>query len=148
MQNFIATVAPVFRREAALECLRLDETLWYTADWDFWLKIASRGTTICWRSPLSAFRLHPAYQTVLRSVNLADFRSQFVEAVLDHDRHLASWQATEKTRQAVSRAARFSDGSEMRLLAGASHGLPQDWFGIVAEGIEMGPICLGRYIGH
>lgn len=142
VQNFVAIVAPVFRREVALDSGGLDEGLWYTADWDLWLKIASRGPTICWPSPLSAFRLHPTSQTVVRSANLADFRSQF-EAV--HNRHLESWQATEKTRQAVSRAARFSMEVNVALAA-ASHGLPQDWLGIVAKGIEMGPSCLGRYI--
>ncbi len=44
VQNFVAAPAPVFRRDAWLSCGGLDENLWYTADWDIWLKLAACGS--------------------------------------------------------------------------------------------------------
>ena len=43
VQNFISMPAPLFSREAAIRVGGLDEDLWYTADWDFWLKLAAVG---------------------------------------------------------------------------------------------------------
>src|ERR1700678_3150389 len=43
VQNFVAAPAPVFRKDAWLACGGLDESLWYTADWDIWLKLAASG---------------------------------------------------------------------------------------------------------
>ena len=39
IQNFISITAPIIKREVAQKVGGLDETLWYTADWDLWLKI-------------------------------------------------------------------------------------------------------------
>jgi hypothetical protein len=46
VQNFISIPAPIFKREMALKVGGLDEKLWYTADWDFWLKLAQDGQII------------------------------------------------------------------------------------------------------
>src|SRR5487761_1346258 len=45
VQCFIAAPAPIFRADAAHAVGRLDERLWYSADWDFWLKLARLGAT-------------------------------------------------------------------------------------------------------
>ena len=44
VQNFIAIPAPVFARDAALRDGGMDESLWYTADWDLWLRLGRIGT--------------------------------------------------------------------------------------------------------
>ena len=76
IQNFISIPAPIFKRDIALDVKGLDETLWYAADWDFWLKLAARSSALYYPSSLSGFRIHPSSQTVVRSSYLDDFRSQ------------------------------------------------------------------------
>ena len=43
VQNFIAAVTPIVRRDAWIAVGGLDPALWYTADWDLWLKLARNG---------------------------------------------------------------------------------------------------------
>ncbi len=76
IQNFISILSPIFKREAALKVGGLDESLWYTADWDFWLKIATCGDALYYPKPLAGFRIHPGSQTVVRSSYLDDFEEQ------------------------------------------------------------------------
>ena len=78
VQNFISMPAPLFSREAALRVGGLDEDLWYTADWDFWLKLAATGKTIYVPGPFrpSAFIL--TRRQSQRSDQTDDFRRQLV----------------------------------------------------------------------
>lgn len=76
VQNFIAIPAPIFKRQLALDLGGMDENLWYTADWDFWLKLASAGHTVYSSEPLAAFRVHGDSQTIRRSSSIEDFRQQ------------------------------------------------------------------------
>lgn len=80
VQNFIAIPSPVFKRKTALACGGLDESLWYTADWDFWLKLADCNT-VYYPRPLAAFRIHSHSQTVKRSFDVSGFQQQ-LETVL------------------------------------------------------------------
>jgi GT2 family glycosyltransferase len=106
VQNFVGIPGAVFRRDLALAVGGLDESLWYTADWDLWLKLARAGTTVYVPRPLAAFRVHPESQTSARSRRLEDFRRQY-EVVTE--RHLESWPAAAPaTRAAVARVARAS----------------------------------------
>lgn len=76
VQNFIATPTPTVRRDAYLTVDGLDDSLWYTADWDLYLKIASLGD-ICYHSdPLACYRVHNNALTVLGSKDSLDFRNQ------------------------------------------------------------------------
>jgi glycosyltransferase involved in cell wall biosynthesis len=84
VQNFISTPTITFRRDAYLKVGGLDESLWHTADWDFYLKISSVGD-ICYHSdPLACYRVHRNSLTVLGSRDSADYRNQFRIVV---DRH-------------------------------------------------------------
>ena len=85
VQNFIATPAPVFRKDAWLACGGLDEALWYTADWDIWLKLAARGPVLYHDGVTTAFRVHGGSLTMTGSRDIGDFTRQ-LEIVLD--RHL------------------------------------------------------------
>ncbi|MGL5871042.1 MAG: glycosyltransferase [Xenococcaceae cyanobacterium] len=105
VQNFIAIPAPVFKRELALKIGGLDEQLWYTADWDFWLKIAASGNIIYYSKPLSAFRIHGNSQTILRSSSLTDFRQQ-LELVVR--KYWSSWQAPRSIKNSILKIALFS----------------------------------------
>jgi len=81
VQNFIAIPAPVFSRAAAQAAGLLDESLWFTADWDYWARLAEQGTTVYEKSPQTAFRIHSLSQTVQGSRNSEDFREQYREAI-------------------------------------------------------------------
>jgi glycosyltransferase involved in cell wall biosynthesis len=76
VQNFIAAPAPLFRKDAWLRCGGLDESLWYTADWDVWFKLAAQGETRFHREALTAFRVHGSSLTVSGSRNIDDFSEQ------------------------------------------------------------------------
>jgi glycosyltransferase involved in cell wall biosynthesis len=136
IQNFVAVPAAVFRREAALAAGGMDEALWYTADWDLWLKLAAAGPTVYLPRPLAAFRIHPESQTAKRSRSTDDFRKQ-LEIV--PDRYVREWEARDtKTRTAVRRAGRAA--TEINLaLAAAYHRQPIAWGRVLAAVAALGP---------
>src|SRR5207248_6015 len=70
VQNFIAAPAPVFRKQAWLDCGGMDEQLWYTGDWDVWLKLASIGPVIYHDQVTTGFRIHRGSQTIAGSHDL------------------------------------------------------------------------------
>jgi glycosyltransferase involved in cell wall biosynthesis len=85
VQNFIAAPAPTFRREAFLNAGGMDNSLWFTPDWDLWIKIAATGDTRYYSVPLTYYRIHNSSVTALGSKDIADFQRQY-EIVLE--RHL------------------------------------------------------------
>lgn len=85
VQNFVAAPAPVFRRDAWIRCGGLDEQLWYTADWDVWLKLTAVGPVRYHDEATIGFRIHAGAQTVTGSRDTAEFGRQ-MQRVLD--RHL------------------------------------------------------------
>jgi GT2 family glycosyltransferase len=138
VQNFIAMPAPIFRRDAAMRVGGMDERLWYTADWDLWLKLAGAGKTVYCPRALAAFRIHPQSQTVRRTTGAADLRRQ-LEIVLD--RHLTAW----KGNVEVLRAARFSVEVNLALAARA-HGQWPDWRALSRRGLALGLAGWHRYL--
>ena len=73
VQNFISAPAPVFRKDAWLASGGMDEALWYTGDWDIWLKLAAGGPVRYHNTVTTAFRIHGGSQTVTASRDLVDF---------------------------------------------------------------------------
>lgn len=142
VQNFISIPAPIFKREIALNAGGLNENLWYTADWDFWLKIASCGATMYYPKPLSAFRVHPSSQTVLRSARLKDFQKQ-LELVLE--KHMKHWETTERIKRATLQAARFSIEVNTTLAA-KIHGEKINLFKLLYSFLLLGPLGWHRYL--
>lgn len=84
VQNFVAIPAPVIRREAWLAAGGMDETLWYTADWDLYLKVARHGSTVYRTAATTAFRVHSGSLTVTGSANAKDFISQMNRVIEQH----------------------------------------------------------------
>ena len=103
IQNFVAIPSPIFRTTAARAVGGLDDALWYTADWDFWLKLGATSRTLYLPEPLACFRVRPEAQTSRRSVDIADFTAQ-QDIVLD--RHLGRLGADARRR--TRRVAAFS----------------------------------------
>ena len=85
VQNSLGMPAPVFQREAYREVGGLDDALWYTADWDLWLKLAASGDARYDPHPRTAFRIHGTSLTM--TGNRGEFALQLTTVL---DRHLAA----------------------------------------------------------
>jgi glycosyltransferase involved in cell wall biosynthesis len=85
VQNFIATPAPTIRRDSYLTVGGLDNSLWRTADWDLYLKIASLGKIYYHPGPLACYRIHKNALTVAGEIDTTDFKNQHRAVV---DRHI------------------------------------------------------------
>ncbi len=137
VQNFIAMPAPVFRSEAFRAVGGMDEDLWYTADWDLWLKLASYGGTLYCPTPLACFRIHGASQTVRRSCAADTFRGQLQSVLRRHRANLGS--------PGLARVAQFSADVNVAL-AKRFHGGGRPSVGLLLRGICLGPTGLLWYI--
>ena len=142
VQNFISIPAPIFKREVALKVGGLDEALWYTADWDFWLKISSYGETMYYPKPLSAFRIHPNSQTVLRSASLKNFQKQ-LEIVLE--KHLNPWEVNDRSKRRTKQVAHFSIEVNTALAA-MIHGEKTNLFRLLYSFLTLRPLGWYRYL--
>jgi glycosyltransferase involved in cell wall biosynthesis len=142
VQNFISILGPSFKREVALQVGGLDEDLWYTADWDFWLKIAACGYTVYYPKPLSAFRIHPSSQTIVGSSHAKSFREQ-LESVAK--KHFTRWEAHEHVKQRVRRVADFSIEVNIAL-AGTVHGQKMNLIRLLISFVSLGSSGWYRYI--
>jgi hypothetical protein len=143
VQNFLAVPAPVFRREVALGAGGLDERLWYTADWDLWLRLAAHGPVRHLPAPLAAFRVHAASQTMAPTRTRRDFEEQ-MSTVLE--RHFAGWasSAAPERARSVRRVAELS----VRLnaaLAAAARGERVEWISLAGALAALGPAGVRRY---
>ncbi|NJR46563.1 MAG: glycosyltransferase [Hyellaceae cyanobacterium CSU_1_1] len=135
IQNFVAIPAPVFKRSAAIEIGGLNDQLWYTADWDFWLKLAALGNTCYVPKPLAAFRVHGDSQTIRRSSSVAEFRQQMRSVV---DKHAL------KSNREVNRVALFSTEVNTTLAA-MVHGESTNLVKLALEFVLLGPTGWWRY---
>ena len=140
IQNFISVPAPIFRKSAWLACRGMDETLWYTADWDMWAKLAGAGPVVYHNDLTTAFRVHGGSLTVTGSRNAGDFRSQ-MEVVLD--RHLD--RIPKRSRRVVERVARASIEVNVSLAA-ASGGTFKALADVAVQVLSLGPRRMRRYL--
>ncbi|MDP9083231.1 MAG: glycosyl transferase [Pseudomonadota bacterium] len=139
VQNFIAAPAPVFRKDAWLGCGGLDERLWYTADWDLWLKLITCGPVYCHDSLSVGFRIHDGALGVTGSRDAADFASQ-MQIVLD--RHLPKLRIDSR---GIERAARASIAVNTAL-ASAYAGDGSRLLRAAAQVLRLGPAGVWRYV--
>ncbi len=144
VQNWIATPATIFRADAARRVGYLDEQLWYSADWDFWLKLALSGPVLLVPEPLASFRIHGESQTVARGPSDDDLRRQHARVL---NRHLSTWMNQHPHNQVVPLAAQFS--AELNLA------LRQMFFGRVpllgplfSRAVRMSPSAWATYLKH
>lgn len=140
VQNFVSVPAPVFRRDAWLSCGGMDDQLWYTPDWDMWLKLAGEGPVIYHDAITTAFRVHGTSLTVSGSRNAAQFRSQ-MEVVLD--RHIG--RVAPSRRPLVQRAAGASINVNVSLAA-ASGGSLREIARAASNVLSLGPTGISRYL--
>ena len=140
VQNFVSVPAPIFRRDAWLACGGMDDELWYTPDWDIWLKLAAAGPVVYDEDYTTGFRVHGSSLTITGSRDGHEFRSQ-MEIVLD--RHLGRIPMNIRTR--VERAARASINVNVSLAA-ASAGTLNTLPRAAANVLSLGPRGMKRYL--
>jgi len=136
-QNTIAVPAPLFRRDAFLAAGGMDDALWYTADWDLWLKLARRGDVFVRAGATTAFRLHGGSLTMTGSRDLADFRQQ-MERVLDAHAPQLAPPAAALARARASVALNVA-------LAGVSAGDRSALMGALGQVARLGPLGAWRF---
>jgi hypothetical protein len=142
VQNFISMPGPCVRLEAARAVGGFDESLWYTADWDFWLKLATRGRVAYMPEPLSIFGIDTGSQTVQGARDLPRFHEQ-LETVLV--RHSKEWRAHARLAPSIERAAHFSVLLNTSL-AGAISGIRPSYGRLLARFLALGPVGWYRFL--
>jgi len=142
VQNFIAIPSPVFRRDAVIQSGGLDEALWFSADWDLWLRLGAVGSVQFIDETLSAFRVHPASQTAARKLRPNEWEQQLTTVF---ERHLESWPVTGRARSRVERAALASIAINSALSA-ASRGEPMRAAAVLRRFLALGPTGWRRYL--
>lgn len=76
VQNCFAAPAPMVRRELALGVGGFNEKLWFTADWDLWLRCGAESDLVYLDEALAMYRLHPNQQSMLRTGSEQVLREQ------------------------------------------------------------------------
>lgn len=137
VQNSIAIPSPVIRRDIWLATGGMDEDLWYTADWDIYLRIAQHGPVFVRDTETTAFRIHGGSLTMTGRSDAAAFRRQ-LEIVLE--RHQDAMPPARRRRS--SRLARASIDINCALAAPGGRGL----LGVGAALIRLGPTDLWAYV--
>ena len=140
VQNFIAIPSPVIGRDAFLAVGGLDRDLWYTADWDLYLKLATFGDVYYHSEILASFRVHSTSQTITGSRSADDLHDQ-MQRVLD--RH--SPRISGSDRAGVLRTARASIHVNVAL-ARAGNGRPSALGLAVMATLALGPFGAYRYV--
>ena len=139
VQNFIAAPAPVFRRDAWLSCGGLDEKLWYTADWDIWLKLVGTGSVYYHDAITVGFRIHAGSLTSSGSRDTDNFANQ-MQIVLA--RHISRHPDLSRQIEPVARASIAVNVA----LASASAGDRSGLWRAAAKILGLGPAGIRRYL--
>ncbi len=142
IQNYIALPSPIFRRQAVLDSGGLDESLWYSADWDHWLRLGALGPVRFIGETLSAFRIHAASQTAARKVQPDEWKQQLATVL---ERHLNHQKWTGKRKAFVERTARVSIAVNSALAAASRHE-PIRPFTVIPGLLALGPAGWHRYV--
>lgn len=139
VQNSVAILAPVFRAETWRAVGGLDDDLWYTADWDLWLKLAEAGDVLVRPAATTAFRIHGGSLTMTGSRDAAAFRAQH-DVVLA--RHMPGLMPLPS---GLARRARAGVAINCAL-AEAANGQPLRLLAAVGALAALGPVDAARFL--
>lgn len=133
VQNTVALPCAIFHTDTVRDMGGLDQELWYTADWDLWLKLCAIAGVGWNPTPSCGFRIHGESLTARGSRDLSDFRRQ-----LDHplERHLS--RLPENLRSETERLARLSNEVNITLASSFHGARPKPWR-ILNQFIRLGP---------
>jgi len=141
VQNFIAIPSPVFKKDNAVRVGLLDDSLIYTADWDFWIRMSHLGPVAYIPKPLTYFTVHPESQTESLS-NKANYVEEQLLSVLD--RHLNSYKGSLKDKERLARVAHFSAQLNVALMKLNSRQTLQ-WIHLLKDFVGLGPKGWGHF---
>lgn len=142
VQNFVAMPSPVFRRKAVIDSGGLDESLWFSADWDLWLRLGAMGPVRFIDEELSAFRLHSESQTVSRRLRLNEWEQQLTTVLA---RHIENCGITDHRRRELERVAKASIAVNA-MLSARFRGDSSDIAGVARQLLSLGPSGWYRYM--
>jgi glycosyltransferase involved in cell wall biosynthesis len=142
VQNFVPIVSPLIRRTALLDIGPMNESLWYFADWDYWLRLAEKNHVFYVPEQLAAFRVHPASQTARRTRNWDDIGQQFD---LVTSRALKSNHYPQNHVEKSQEMVKFAREMYQFLLAGL-HGGQKRYGKLIKQALRIGPIGWHRYL--
>jgi len=139
VQNSIAIPSPVIARKAWLASGGLDDALWYTADWDLYIKLSQLGDVFVRPTATTAFRVHAGSLTMTGSRDGAAFRRQH-EMVLE--RHLPALSPLPRGIEARARASVAVNCA----LAEAANGHPRALGKALWQLVTLGPAGVVRFL--
>jgi hypothetical protein len=139
IQCFISTPTITIRRDAYLEVGGLDDSLWQTADWDFYLKIASIGDICYHPNPLACYRVHRNSLTVLAGKDSADYKNQHRIVV---DRHIQKLAAESRKEVLRVSAASIEVNTALAAVLGGNFSLIAKAFVSI---LALGPRGIRQY---
>ena len=105
----------------------MKEELWYTADWDLYLKLVGQGDFVYEQRPSTAFRIHASSLTINGSQDTDDFNLQMAKVLNRHfervqSRHAPTIMKLARASIAINTAlAAGINGSARKLLPALSH---------------------------
>ncbi len=133
VQNFIAICAPVVRRDAFLDVGGFDPHLWYTGDWDLYLKLGRTGAVRYHHEPLASYRIHRNAMTISGTRDAAAYREQLWTVM---QKHLALFEEAPPASVTARSHASFAVNLA---LAGALHGRRGDFVKALWSVLRLGP---------
>lgn len=142
MQNPIP-LPGVCARRAAIEAVGpMDDSLWYLADWDLWIRLAAAAPLLYLDEPLADFRVHAASQTAVRTRDAGDVEAQFLRV---QERLRALGPAAGVSVAWLDRVAPFARETYLVLLA-LAHRTRPPWGGWLRAAARAGPANCVRYL--
>jgi hypothetical protein len=141
VQNFVGMPSPIFTRAAFEQVGGMDEQLWFTADWDLWLKLGALAPVSFSSEPTTGFRLHALSQTITRAASVDEIRSQ-IDVV--RTRHLSNLEG-KPCQQAVARAGHFARNLNISIACAVS-GQPIRWRELFRSTLHLGIAGAYRFL--
>jgi hypothetical protein len=140
VQNFLFAASLVVRRDAWLAHGGLEPSLWYTADWDLWLKLVRQGPVRFHPDVTAGFRVHGESATVHFSRAQQECIDQQKFVV---ERHIGSLPPArgKQVRRLAHASAHINS-----YLAEAARGRPVALLRAGWQAARLGPVGLARYV--
>ena len=135
VQNSIAMPSPIWNREAYLAAGGLDEKLWYTPDWDLWLKLSYEGPVIFDPRKTACFRLHGS------SLTMTGDKQEMAEEL---ENVLARHRFADQRFAALGRASVRINAALAEASAGGKGALAR----ALGAFVGLGPVGAARYLHY